>query len=118
MFFLGLHHYNNKILVLSLPGILTELSIEVKNNKIIIEKLPISLKYDMAKYRTHGFFFSKNMILCCILAYPWDLQSFYKTKNDVHVFVYHNIALKPFELIWKNEKDSIVDYWDCFEALR
>ncbi|XP_028143365.2 uncharacterized protein LOC114337138 isoform X1 [Diabrotica virgifera virgifera] len=114
----GLHYIENKVYVLSLPGILTELTVEVKDNKICTTKNIVSLKNDMEKYRTHGFFFTKTYILLVIIAYPWDLQSFSKSRSYVNVFVYHNVQLKPFDLLWNNQSDSMEDYWDCFETLR
>ncbi|XP_072386807.1 uncharacterized protein [Diabrotica undecimpunctata] len=114
----GLHYIENKVYVLSLPGILTELTVEVKDNKISTTKNIVSLKNDMEKYRTHGFFFTKTNIMLVIIAYPWDLQSFSKSRSYVNVFVYHNVQLKPFDLLWNNQGDSIEDYWDCFEILR
>ncbi|CAG9862574.1 unnamed protein product [Phyllotreta striolata] len=115
----GLYHVDDKIFVLSLPGIFAELRLEVNQKKITVKKSLISLKNDMMKYRTHGFFFSKNMVLCTIIAYPWDLQSFTKSsRNHVSIFVYHDVLKKPIDILWHNEEDSIMDYWDCFEALR
>ncbi|XP_057658637.1 uncharacterized protein LOC130895405 [Diorhabda carinulata] len=108
----------NKLLVLSLPGILTELDISVFNNKIAIKKKNISIKNDMDKYRTHGCFFSKNKVLFFVVAYPWDLQSFSKSKSYVNVFVYHNVIINPFDLLWNNNTDTIREHWDCFETLR
>ncbi|CAH1170360.1 unnamed protein product [Phaedon cochleariae] len=114
----GLCHFRNKILVLSLPGILTQLTISVANSEISFEEKNIPMRNDMTKYRTHGCFLTKNRVLFCVLAYPWDLHSFSKSKKYANVFVYQNVSLNPFDLLWNNETNSLVNYWDCFETLR
>ncbi|KAJ8929896.1 hypothetical protein NQ314_017361 [Rhamnusium bicolor] len=114
----GIHHFKNIILILTLPGVLKQFTLVVVKERISLMEKNIPLKIDMSKYRTHGFFFSKNMVLIGLLAHPCQLRNFSKTKAFVNVFLFNNSLLNPFEILWYNSTGSLRDYWDCFEALR
>ncbi|KAG5871674.1 hypothetical protein JTB14_007357 [Gonioctena quinquepunctata] len=114
----GIHHFDNIILALSLTGTLTQLTVSVEENVILLDEKVIPLKFDTIKYRTHGFFFTKNMVMFGLLAHPWKLKSFGKSRSYVNVFVYNNCSKKPIDIVWNNDSGSLRDYWDCFEAMR
>ncbi|KAJ8925213.1 hypothetical protein NQ315_001399 [Exocentrus adspersus] len=118
LYITGIHHFRNTILVLTMVGTLKQYTLSIAEKRIRLEAETVRLKIDMPKYRTHGFFFSKNLMLFGLVAYPFHLRSFAKLKTYLNVFIFHNNALNPLEALWGNPTGSLRDYWDCFEALR
>lgn len=116
--FSGIHHFDNIILVLTLPNVLKQYTLSVVNDTIHLEDKIIPLKINGTKYRTHGFFFSKNMVLFGMVASPCMLRSFSKLKTFLNVFIFHNASLNPLNILWNNNSGSLRDYWDCLEMLR
>ncbi|XP_074030275.1 uncharacterized protein isoform X2 [Leptinotarsa decemlineata] len=118
LFVSGIHHIKNKIFVLSIKGMLTQLTLSIQEEHISLEEKIITLKFDAVKYRLHGLFFSRNSVICGVLAYPLELKNFGKTLAYVNIFIYHNTLVSPLELLWNNETGSLEHFWDCFEVLR
>ncbi|KAJ8948712.1 hypothetical protein NQ318_017880 [Aromia moschata] len=118
LYIAGIYHFNNIILAMTMSGLIKEYTLSVSGERITLEEKTIPLKVDMSRQRIHGFFFSKNMVLFGLLAYPCQLSSFRKSKSFVNIFLFHNSLINPFQVLWHNESGSLRDYWDCFEALR
>ncbi|VEN37981.1 unnamed protein product [Callosobruchus maculatus] len=114
----GLHHIGNTIHVLTLPGIFTELTLTVQDEKINVSETKIPLKFDVKKYRTHGYFFSKNLALLGLLGQQWDHEIGKKSGKDALVFIFQNQEMKPIDLLWNNTTGSLKGHWDCLEVLR
>lgn len=116
--YVGIHHFDNIILVLTLPTVLKQYALSIINQRIHLEEKLIPIKINGTKYRTHGFFFSKNMVLFGMIAYPCMLRSFSKLKTFLNIFIFHNTLLNPLNVLWHNNSGSLRDYWDCLEMLR
>lgn len=112
---LGIYHYKNIVLVLSLTGTLTQFTISGKRTNIVVTRKKIPIKADIQHYRTHGFFFSSNMVLCGILLFPKSLKHF---STTVILYLFNNSYLNPLEILWGNPTGSLRNVWDCFEILR
>ncbi|CAH2011790.1 unnamed protein product [Acanthoscelides obtectus] len=114
----GLHHTGNTIYVLTLPGIFTELTLTVQDEKIKVTDKKISLKFDMKKYRTHGCFFSKNFAFFGLLCQQWAQDGSRVRAIEAEVIVFQNLEMKLIDSLWNNPSESLRDYWDCLEVLR
>nr|CAH7739742.1 unnamed protein product [Callosobruchus chinensis] len=114
----GLHHIGNTIHVLTLPGIFTELTLTVQDEKINVSDRKIPLKFDAKKYRTHGYFFSKNFLLLGLLGQQWHTDVLKKSGTEAVVFIFHNQEMKPVDLLWNNATGSLKNFWDCLEVVR
>lgn len=116
--FLGLYHHNNVVIALSLTGNMTQFTISGKRSDIVITRKKIPIKADIQQYRTHGFFFSSNMVFCGIVLFPKSLQQFSTLRTNIFLYIFNNSYLNPLEILWKNSTGSLRGFWDCFEALR
>ncbi|KAJ8985118.1 hypothetical protein NQ317_012768 [Molorchus minor] len=115
----GVYHYKNIILVLTMTGIFKQYVVSTsKSDKILLEEKVIPLKVDLSKLRTHGFFFSKNMVLFGMVVNPYQLRGIARVKSSINMFLFHNVLLNPLYILWQNDTGSLRDHWDCFEALR
>ncbi|XP_018570513.1 uncharacterized protein LOC108910411 [Anoplophora glabripennis] len=114
----GIHHFDNTILVLTLTSVLKQYTLSIVDQRIHLEEKLIPIKVNGGKFRTHGFFFSKNMVFFGLIAYPCMLHSFSKLKTFLNIFLFHNALLNPLTIIWHNNSGSLRDYWDCLEMLR
>lgn len=117
---LGIHHYDNVIIVISMLGIITQLTIFVKTSKIVISRKKVQMKVNIQQYRTHGFFFTSNMALCGLLLFPKSLHQYRYSSKKTNLLLYicNNSYVNPVEVLWSNSTGSLENYWDCFEALR
>lgn len=106
------------VTVLSLTGIMTQFTLSGKRSEIVISKKKIPIKADIQLYRSHGFFFSPNMVLCGILLFPKSLQQFSTLRTNIILYIFNNSYLNPLEILWDNPTGSLRSYWDCLEALR
>nr|CAI5864315.1 unnamed protein product [Callosobruchus analis] len=114
----GLHHIGNTICVLTLPGIFSQLTLTVKDGKIDVSERKIPFKFDVKKYRTHGYFFSKNFLIFGLLGQQWEHNIGKKQGEEAMVFIFQNQEIKPIDLLWNNTTGSLKNYWDCLEVLR
>lgn len=118
IFFLGVYTYKNVVICLSLTGTLTQFTISGKRADIVVTRKKIHIRADIQQYRTHGLFFSPNMIMCGILLFPKSLHQFSTLRTNFIVNIFNNSYLNPVEILWKNPTGSLRGYWDCFEILR
>lgn len=110
---------SNTLLVGTISGVLKEIQFNSsKSNKLHLTWRHIYVNINWAIKRVHGFAFSKNRVLFCILTYPCKMKIKKDEKSLIALMFFENCSQNPLKLLMENKTNSIYNYWDCFEVLR
>lgn len=98
-------------------GILKQLKLQCKDDKLNVEMKNLYLKLNWRVYRSHGFFLSSKRAFFGLVLYPLHCRK-RKPKDKFKIVIVKNDAKDPMHLLLNNNSDSLREYWDCFEILR